>query len=171
MAGGSPPSVVRAAILVALAAAPSALATPIYMKVEGIDGDVTAAGHEKWIRAQSYQWGVPRPGKSKRRGAPCANVHDLRVVKVMDKASPGLQRMAATRHRIPSVELDLGGERHRLMDVLVKSVKPGGSSKDGKDIPLEEISFNYSKCSYHFPEQKETGKPKPTPSWDVKQKP
>ena len=31
---------------------------PIYMNYEGIEGDVTAAGHEKWIELS----GGPRPG-------------------------------------------------------------------------------------------------------------
>ncbi len=33
---------------------------PIYLKYDGIDGDVTAEGHEKWIELNSFQWGVGR---------------------------------------------------------------------------------------------------------------
>lgn len=28
---------------------------PIYMKIDGVDGSVTAAGHEKWIELDSVQ--------------------------------------------------------------------------------------------------------------------
>ena len=32
----------------------------IYMKVDGIKGDVTEAGHADWIEINSFQWGVGR---------------------------------------------------------------------------------------------------------------
>jgi type VI secretion system secreted protein Hcp len=160
---------VLVAILFSLATGPSPLATPIFLKVEGIDGDVRSAGHEEWIEVQRYQWGVSRPGMSKRPRASCAGVQDLNITKRMDASSPALRRAAASKHRFGFVELDLHGEKHRLESVLVKSVRPGGSTKSGGDrIPLEEISFNYSKCTFHYKEQTETGKPKPTPPWDVK---
>ena len=31
---------------------------PIYMKYDGINGEVTAAGHEKWIELGGVTWGV-----------------------------------------------------------------------------------------------------------------
>jgi hypothetical protein len=61
---------VLVAILFALATGPSALATPIFLKVEGIDGDVRSAGHEEWIEVQSYQWGVSRPGHEQAQADP-----------------------------------------------------------------------------------------------------
>ena len=30
---------------------------PIFMKFEGVDGNVTAKGYEKWIEVQSMQFG------------------------------------------------------------------------------------------------------------------
>ena len=31
-----------------------------YMKIEGIDGDVTAKGHEKWIELESVSFGTEK---------------------------------------------------------------------------------------------------------------
>ena len=32
----------------------------IYLNIDGLKGDVTAAGHEEWIECMSLQWGVGR---------------------------------------------------------------------------------------------------------------
>jgi len=160
-----------AGVLPALVAAAGSAAG--FMKIQGIDGPSTSPGKAGWIDVKSHAWGTANPGaaaQTKRAGGGCRYGH-LRVVKMIDKASPGLARLGAGKRRFPFLELDLGLERHRLEDVLVTSVKPAGSAKGGESVPLEEVSFNYSKCSYHYLEQKETGKPKGTPSYDVKQEP
>ena len=34
---------------------------PAYLKLEGVPGEATAAGHEKWIELQSVNIGIQRP--------------------------------------------------------------------------------------------------------------
>ncbi|HEY6843910.1 MAG TPA: type VI secretion system tube protein Hcp, partial [Thermoanaerobaculia bacterium] len=36
----------------------SLLASPIYMKIDGIKGDVTTSGHENWIEVLSFSFGA-----------------------------------------------------------------------------------------------------------------
>ena len=57
---------------------------PIYIQYGTLTGDVTAAGHEKWIEVNSFQWGVgrgissPTGGSSDRESsAPSSNNSDM----------------------------------------------------------------------------------------------
>ena len=48
-----------------------------------------------------------------------------------------------------------------LNDVIVSSVRPGGSSEGGEALPLEEASFNYGKIEFIYTQtDHKTGKPK-----------
>ena len=50
---------------------------------------------------------------------------------------------------------------YKLSDVMVRSVRPGGSSKDENSVPLEEVSFAYGKIEQEYVEtDHKTGKPK-----------
>ena len=67
----------------------------IYLHVEGLEGDVTAAGHEGWIECESFQWGVGRgittpTGSSQERESTAPSVSEVTVVKNMDKCTPKL---------------------------------------------------------------------------------
>src|SRR5262249_11123077 len=71
----------------------------IYMKVEGIDGDVTEAAHKAWIEVNSFQWGVgrgigsPKSSASDRESSE-ASVSEVVVTKPSDEASTNLLRAA-----------------------------------------------------------------------------
>jgi type VI secretion system secreted protein Hcp len=54
--------------------------------------------------------------------------------------------------------------------VLISSVKPGGTSRETDALPLEEVSFNYSKIELIYTEtDHQTGKPKGDvkANWDL----
>lgn len=66
---------------------------PIYMKFQGIDGDVTAEGHKKWIDLGSLQWGVGRgsvrrPAQAAERESSAPSISEVTVTKMMDKTTP-----------------------------------------------------------------------------------
>ena len=72
---------------------------PIYMKVDGVDGSVTAAGHEKWIELDSAQMGVNRhvteaTGRGTNREASAPSVSEIVITKPLDCASTGLFRLS-----------------------------------------------------------------------------
>ena len=58
---------------------------------------------------------------------------------------------------------------YKMSDVLVSSVRPGGSSKAGETLPLEEVSFNYGKIEITYTQTDQTGKPKGDvkANWDL----
>jgi type VI secretion system secreted protein Hcp len=64
----------------------------IYMQFEGIDGGVTAEGHDGWIEMDSLQWGVGRGismavGATGKREASTPSVSEISMTKRMDKTT------------------------------------------------------------------------------------
>ncbi len=65
----------------------------VYMQIQGIDGDVTSKGHQKWIQLDSVEFNVKRtlsqePGRMVDREGTRPAVSEISVQKTMDKTSP-----------------------------------------------------------------------------------
>jgi type VI secretion system secreted protein Hcp len=59
---------------------------------------------------------------------------------------------------------------YKCTDVIVSTVRPGGSAQGGESLPLEEVSFNYGKIEWIYTEtDHKTGKGKGDikAHWDV----
>jgi type VI secretion system secreted protein Hcp len=93
----------------------------------------------------SFSWGV-----SSNVGA-AADLRDLSITKLIDKASPNLMLACATGRHIQRVTLVLNRPgapagtpfmRYLLTDVLVTSDSHSGS---GSDRPVEHVSFSYAR--------------------------
>lgn len=104
---------------------------------------------------------------------------DLAIVKPLDKASPKLAVYCCKGTPINEVRMHLcgaTGEKQKYMeyvlsDVIITSVRPGGSAQSGENVPLEEVTFNYSKIEWIYTELDPKGiKPKGDikASWDTK---
>ncbi len=86
--------------------------------------------------------------------------------------------MCATGEHIPTVTFQVQGSGRtktqylqiKMEDVLVSSIKPGGSSSSGSELPIEEVSFNYAKIYVTYVPQTVAGTPDQavTVSWDLK---
>lgn len=139
----------------------------MYLKIEGVDGEVTAKGHEKWIEINSAQWGVGRgvsapSGGTREASAP--SFSELTLTKLTDKTTPFffLQAATGTGRQVDihwTQSSALGGEvvyyAITLSDVLVS----GFSQSSGGDRPAESISLNYSKFQMTYtPIDPATGK-------------
>lgn len=154
-----------------LAAAAALLATevssasPIFMQYEGIDGSVTAAGHEKWIEINSCQWATPLPAPPPApapAGVATGGPGSLRAVRRVDKASPLLSKAATSGKVVPSVLVDIpkgtapGATpylRYELKNVMVTSYSVSGQGA-GDPVPTESLSINFTKIEYKYQEQK-----------------
>ena len=140
---------------------------PIYMKIEGIDGEATDRGHEKEIDVLSWSWGMSQSGAGHvggGAGAGKVNVHDLSLTKHVDKSSPDLMLACASGKHFPKIELTMrkpGGEaaqdylKYTFENVHCSSYQVGGSSND--PIPTESISMNFTKVLVEYQEQKPDG--------------
>jgi type VI secretion system secreted protein Hcp len=127
---------------------------PIYVKYAAIDGDVTAAGHEKWIEVNSFQWGVGRgisspTGGSSDRESSAPSVSeivvtkptDVSTVKLLDEALEG-EGVDVT---IDFCKTDKGNLNVYLSYVLTNTMISGYSTSSGGDRPQESLSFNFTK--------------------------
>jgi type VI secretion system secreted protein Hcp len=143
-----------------------------FLKVDGIPGESQDDKHKEWIEILSYSVGATQraTGSSSSGGARSgerADLSDFTIVKTIDKASPKLWFSVCKGDHIKEVTLQLHratGDKqkymeYKLSDVLVSSIRPGGSSQGGESLPLEEVSFNYGKIelTYTATDQK-TGK-------------
>ena len=140
------------------------MATDMFLKIDGIDGESTDEAHTGWIEILSYSHGVSQPATGSvssggARSTQRSDHQDFSIVKTLDKASPKLFLHCCNGKHIPEITLELcraTGEKTKYMaykmeDALVSSVRPGGSS-EGADLPLEEVTFNYGKITYTYTE-------------------
>jgi type VI secretion system secreted protein Hcp len=129
----------------------------VYLKFEGIDGEVTQSQHEKWIEIHSFQFGVGRgigtpTGSSKNRESSSASVSEIVVTKTMDSSSPKLFTESATGTKGKKVEIHfistgdpgLTYAQYTLEDTLIS----GYSLSSGGDRPSESISLNFTKVEF-----------------------
>jgi type VI secretion system secreted protein Hcp len=153
-----------------------------FLKLSTIPGESTDDKHKEWIEILSYSWGASQAtgGQASMTGAHSGqrvDISDLSIVHQLDKASPKLFQACCTGEHIPEVKLELckaGGDKQKYMtykmtDVLVSSVRPGGSSQGGDALPLEEVSVRFSKVQLEYIPIDKTGKPQGTvpAGWDL----
>lgn len=125
----------------------------IYLHVEGLEGDVTAAGHEGWIECESLQWGVGRSistptGSSQERESSAPSISEVSVVKNMDKCTPKLFEQACVgTSKLVKIDLVQTGEQldTYMSYELENSLISGYSVSTGGDRPSESVSLNFTK--------------------------
>jgi len=139
-----------------------------FLKIDGIPGESTDDKHKDWIEIMSYSHGLSQPSTGSvssggARSAERCDHQDFSIVKTLDKASPLLALHCCNGKHIPKITLELcraTGDKQLYMkyeftDTIISSVRPGGSSKGGEVLPLEEVAFCYSKIEWTYTE---TGK-------------
>jgi type VI secretion system secreted protein Hcp len=130
----------------------------IYLQYEGIDGDVTSAGHEKWIECNSFQFGIGRGitssvSSAADREGTAASVSEIVVTKSNDAATQPLYK-AALHGEGKTVKIDFcrtkqgGGEEPYMQFELEQTLVSGHSMSSGGDRPMESLSLNFIKITY-----------------------
>ncbi len=140
---------------------------PIYMKYDGIDGNVTAKGYEKWIELQSAQLGSGRgistpTGGAANREASAPSVSEVVVTKQMDVASPKLfeEGLIGSDGKMVKIVIMRTGKElkelclYKFEDVLVSSY----SVSTGGDTPSESLSMNFTKIEFSYTGSDTSGK-------------
>ena len=147
------------------------MAFDAFVKIDGIPGESTDDKHKDWIEILSYRHGLTQPASAASattgRSAERVNIENFTIVKILDKATPTLHLACCDGRHIKKVELELceaGGEKHPYMkytleNVIVSSVRPGGSSGGGDTKPLEEISFNFGQVRWEYTPLDSQGNP------------
>jgi type VI secretion system secreted protein Hcp len=145
-----------------LAAALLALAFPLtssaalnaYLKLDGIEGESTAQGHEKEIVIESWSMGARAHGSGGGGGAGKTCLSDLSLLKMVDKASPLLLQATAVGAHIPNATIAVrkAGEKQqdyfiiRLKDVIVTSV----NQSSGGDVAMESLSLGFASMTMTY---------------------
>lgn len=144
-------------LLVGLAIASSAnAASDYFLKLDGIDGESSSAGHEGSLALDSFSFGASQTGSWTKGGGasvgraaapaadPPAGSGALTVSKAYDKSSPLLFKACATGQHIKSAQLtrceDGACKVYELKNLMVSSMTV---SNDGKGKVTEQSSLRY----------------------------
>ena len=131
---------------------------PVFMQYEGIDGDVTTKGHEKWIELQSFSWGASRhmtsaSASAADREGSTPSVSEVVVTKVTDGATPNLFRTSlgfgpgseGKKVLVDFCKTDVAQPEPYLQYELENTLISSFSMSSGGDRPMESLSLNYTK--------------------------
>ncbi|BDC48260.1 type VI secretion protein [Bryobacterales bacterium F-183] len=137
------------------------------LKINGIDGESSQKGHEKWMELQSWSWGETNSGSSgtgSGAGAGKVSMQDFSFVISYGISSPKLFLACASGEHIKDAELHIrkaGGDQQvfvtwKFYDVLISSYNTSGSGH-GAPLPTDSVSFNFTKIEMEYKPQKPDG--------------
>jgi type VI secretion system secreted protein Hcp len=134
---------------------------PIFMKYDGIEGDVTTAGHEKWIEVHSFQWGTGRgitnsAGSGADREGSTPSISEISVTKETDSATPNLLRASlglkpADEGKTVNIDFcktDTSKPEPYMQLTLSNCLVSGWSINSEGDRPSESLSLNFTKVEF-----------------------
>lgn len=139
-----------------------------FLKVDGIPGESQDTSHKGEIQVLSFHLSAMQPGTAVfggGQGGGKVQVSDFSFVHKTDKASPLLFQKCCTGEHMASatfVARKAGKDpleylKYEMKDVIVSSVRPGGSSQGGDDVPLEEVTLNFGSIHITYQPQSDTG--------------
>ena len=151
-----------------------------FLKIEGIDGESQDSKHKGEIDIESWSWGETQGGSHGMGGGGGAGkvqMHDLSIVKRIDKSSPKLLLACANGEHIKKAVLvarKAGKDQQEyfkmtLSDLLVSSFQTSGHG--GSDVhPTDQVTLNFAKIEVAYKEQKADGTlgGELKAGWDVK---
>ena len=126
----------------------------IFLKYEGLDGEVTAVGYQKWVECQSLQFGVGRgisigSGGGSKREASATSLSEFVITKTMDSFDQLMLKEAiggeSKKVEIHITQTDGKGknvafQKYKLERVLISSY----SLSSGGARPNISASFSYA---------------------------
>lgn len=158
------------------------MAVDYFLKISGIAGESRDSKHKDEIDIQSWSWGAAQSGtaggaKGGGGGTGRVSMQDFHFTTLVSKASPKLIEACASGQHIPSAVLTArkaGKEQQEFLkwtftDVLVSSYQTGGDAS--ADLPVDQVSLNFSKMQVEYKEQKADGTlgSSTTAGWDLSQ--
>lgn len=145
-----------------------------FIKFDGVDGESTDKGHEKWSNMFSFSQSIVKAGAgtgtTRRRGD--VVLDDIMVIKQLDKSSPKLAEAVCKGKVFPKVEIDVTASytddakvtfyRYELKNVQISSYQIGGDTSLGGDGsgPTENLSLNFEEIKVTYTECDSAGKKK-----------
>ena len=154
------------------------MAGSMWVKIDGCEGEATDEGHQKEIDIQSYSFGVAHPVSFQGGGLGGgeASVHDVSVMKMVDKASPVLWKFCMNHKVMPEVlitqrkrgEKPIDYIKIKLKNAVISSVSDAGQADSAG---TESVTFAFEAFENEYVPQKADGNPdgSVTMKWNIKQ--
>ena len=138
-----------------------------FLKIDGIDGESQDKTHKASIQLESFSWGETNAGtfsSGSGGGAGKVQMQDFHFVMNVNKSSPKLFLACANGEHIPKAVLTArkaGKDQQDYLkvmfnDLLISSFQTSGNA-DANHLPLDQISFNFTKVEIEYKEQKADG--------------
>ena len=140
-----------------------------YLKVDTIEGEAEAKGFEKQMQIESWSFGATNSGSSSLgtgMGTGKVSMQDFHFVIQNGKASVQLFLATCKGNHIPQAILSCrktGGDgspytyyKVTFGDLVLSSFQTGGSNGSGA-LPMEQVSFNFTKITHEYFQQKADG--------------
>lgn len=141
-----------------------------YLKIDTIEGESEAVGFEKQMQISSFSFGANNSGSARQgtgMGTGKVSFQDFHFTVQNGKQSPALLLACCKGNHIPNAVLTLrkaGGdgkpytyEKYTFGDIIISNYQVGGS--DGSSmLPTEQISFNFTKITHEYFQQKQDGR-------------
>ncbi|MFO0938028.1 MAG: type VI secretion system tube protein Hcp [Gemmataceae bacterium] len=145
------------------------MAMDVHLKIDTIDGESKEKGYENQIQCLSWSFGETQEASASHgggMGAGKVNFNDFHFTMVMCKASPKLFLHCATGQHLANALLTVrkagqNAQQQKLAefkftDLMISSYQTGGSDAS-TGLPVEAISFNFSKVEFEYFEQDQKG--------------
>ncbi|MEM1244200.1 MAG: type VI secretion system tube protein Hcp [Pseudomonadota bacterium] len=127
----------------------------IFLKIPGINGNVSSGGHKNWIAIDNVDFSIKRfihtePGKVNDRDNHIPNLSEFEMTKKLDNASHHLFAAACSGKVYDQIELHVCATdkalepyaKYKLFDAMISMVH---TAMHNNAIPMEMISINYTK--------------------------
>jgi len=138
----------------------------MFLKIDSIPGESKDNKNKDSIVIESFSWGetqTAQPG-----GGGQVFLQDLAFTKRMDKASPKLALACANGTAIPDAVLTCrkAGEQYqskdaflkiKLYDIIVSGYHTSAVAEGEEPVPVDQVSFNYSKIEWSYQQQDHQG--------------
>jgi len=137
-----------------------------YLKIDSIEGESEAIGFEKQIQIESWSMGANNAGSAglgTGMGTGKVSMQDFHFVMQNGKASAQIMLAVCKGNHIPQAILSCrktGGDgspytyyKYTFDDIVISSFQSGASAA----LPMEQCSFNYTKITLEYFQQKTDG--------------
>lgn len=130
----------------ALLAAPAMAAG--YLKLDGVDGDVSVKGREKWIEITGFS--AVSEASTGRAAGPALG--PIRIRKEVDVTTPLLATALSSKRLIPEARIEYVDAAGRAyLTVVMNGVRVASArTAAGSAQPTEEVSFYYNKITFQY---------------------
>jgi type VI secretion system secreted protein Hcp len=142
-----------------------------YLKIQGVDGESTAHGFEKWIDVLSFSWGAEAPtqvgpGGGGGMSTGRVQVSAFNLSKRADTSTPILFQYCCAGKHFPSATVVLtkaggGGQDLKFLtydfkQVFVTSIQMAGGNT-GDSVPMDAVAFSFGAVEISYTPQTVTG--------------